>query len=251
MTNRLFDSDDYVDVEYQPENGTWTHGFDLQAATAASVLAVAADPCSSYLSEQVAGTPNASPKVYTVHAFAANVSARRNLRCANGEEYEMVLALLANGGAVSAAEYALWNGIGGWDANVQPSLHNNDVQTASVGANVAETLANVVTAYSALTALQFYVIHLGVKSALDLSALGYAYTTDPASGTLRLRAVDMPIVVSPYYPPAGVALTGPIKINVGPADAFQVYDVDLNRTNISGFQMLSLAFDPSTAVRAA
>lgn len=242
MANRLFDLVPPVVVPDEPRKR------DLQAATAASMLAVV-DPC-EVTSQLVAGIPNASPKVYTISAFAAEVSARRNVRCSNGEELQMVEELLAGGGSVSAAEYTLWNGISEWDPNVAPSLQNVDVATAATGTTVAGTLANVINAYSALTVLQSYIIHLGIGAALELSALGYAYAVDQ-DGQLVIRATGAPVVVSPYYPSDGVALTGSrIDIEVGPPQAFQTYDSLLNRTNITGLQLLSISFDPSTSVRA-
>lgn len=247
MTNRLFDGGDLVEVAYG--DGGWTRGFDLQAATAATVMTII-DPCSE-APQYVAGTPNASPNVYHVTAFSAEVSARRNVRCAIGEELDIVQGLLTAGGSVGAAEYALWNGSPGWDPNVAPSLQNADIKTVSAtSGNVAETLASVIVAYSDLTVLNGYVLHLGIKAALDLSAQGYTYSID-VMGNLRLRATDAPIVVSPYYPAAGVAITGPIEINVGDVQAFQTYDAGRqNRTNITGFQLMTVAFDPSTSVRA-
>lgn len=251
MANRLFDLDgttELVDVEYDDDpSAKWTIGFDLQAAAAATVLTVA-DPC-TVQSALIAGAPNASPKVYTVRATAAAVSARRNVRCAMGIELEIVQGLLANGGSTSAAEWTLWNGDTAWDPNIVPSLQNTDVHTASAGSSVSDTLANVINAYSGITVLQDYVVHLGIKAALELSAQGFAYNTD-MNGQLRIRATNAPIVVSPYYPAAGVALTGPLRVYIGPPDAYQVYDSLLNRTNINGNQLIAIAFDPSTAVRA-
>lgn len=253
MPNRLLDLDgetDLVDVTYDDDPAAkWTIGFELQNSASASTLTTQ-DPCSKQ-SSLLAGAINASPKVYIVSAFAAAVSARRNVRCAIGEELEIVQSLLVNGGVTSAVESALWFGVSGWDPNLQPSLANSDVATATnVPTSIPDTLANVVNRYSALTAIQDYVIHLGVKAALELSALGYAYSMG-ASGQLFLRATGAPIVVSPYYPSAGVALTGPLEIFVGVPDAWQVYDSLLNRTNINGNQLIALAFDPSTAVLAA
>lgn len=252
MVNRLIDlqGNGLVDVVDDPDPlAKWTIGYDLQAATAAATLATL-DPCSEQ-SQVIAGPtdPSTSPKVYQITSFAAEVSARRNVRCAIGEELILVTALLAAGGTTSACEYVLWHGQPGWDNNLAPSLQNVDVQTVSASASVQDTLASVLNAYSALTALQGHVIHLGLKSALDLSATGYAYGTD-VSGELRLRATGAPIVVSPYYPPTGIALTGPIKVVYGPIQAFQTYDVNINRTNIAGNRLAVIEFDPSTSVRA-
>lgn len=251
MPNRLLDLDgttDLVDVTFDDDPAAkWTIGFQLQAAASASTMTTQ-DPCSQQ-STLLAGAINASPKVYTVTAFAAAVSARRNVRCAIGEEMEIVQSLLLNGGVTSAAESALWFGVKGWDPSVAPSLASTDTQTAAIAPSIADTLANVISKYSALTAIQDYVLHLGIKSALDLSALGYAYNTD-AEGQLRLRATNAPIVVSPYYPTSGVALTGPLQVFVGVPDAWQVYSTLDNRTNINGNQLIALAFDPSTSVLA-
>lgn len=245
MANRLFDTPDLVEVEYG--DGMWTIGFDLQATRGAVTLQIQ-DPCTS-VGAYIAGARDASsPNVYTITAFAATMSARRNLRCASGEELSIISQLLADGGAVGAAEYGLWHGAPGWDPNVAPSLMNNDVHTVSAGATVADSIGVAITAYSTLTAYPYYVVHLGVDAAIDLSALGYTETIDQA-GQLRLRATGAPIVVSPYYPPSGIALTGPLFIHVGEPSAYQAFDYQTNRTNIVGYQLIAEAFDPSTSVR--
>lgn len=245
MANRLFDAPDLVEVEYG--DGPWSAlGFDLQATRAAMNLQVQ-DPCTE-VGQYVAGAADASsPKVYTITAFSATMSARRNLRCALGDELTIVSDLLEQGGTVSAAEYALWSGVPNWDPNVQPSLQNNDVNSVSSGATIADTIGIAVAAYSTLTVFPLYVVHLGVDAAIDLSALGYTETIDQ-SGQLRLRATGAPIVVSPYYPASGVAVTGPIFVHVGDPTAYQAFDEKTNRTNILGYQLIAIAFDPSTAV---
>lgn len=246
MANRLFDAPDFVEVV--PGDGMWSIGFDLQASTAATTLLVQ-DPCSE-TGTFVAGAADASsPKVYTITAFSATVSARRNIRCSLDTDLEMVSKLLQAGGAVSAAEYVLWNGMSAWDPNAQPSLHNNDVQTSTTAASIADTISNAIVKYSQLTVLPDYIVHLGVDAAIDLSALGYTETID-ASGQLRLRATGAPIVVSPNYPASGVAVTGPIVVNIGEIAAYQAFDFHTNRTNILAYQLIALAFDPSTSIRA-
>lgn len=249
MVNRLTEIDELVDVSVS--DGHWSIGFDLQASTADSMLGVA-DPCSetSTLVAGQGGAQNGRTRVYFIQAFSAVVSARRNVRCANGEELEMVQLLLANGGTTGALEYALWNGVNTWDPNLQPSLQNNDVQTVAKGSSVADSVAAVINKYSTLTVLDQYIVHLGIQAALELSAAGYAYNVDTA-GNLRVRATMAPIVVSPYYPSSGVAVTGPIAVNISETiNAFQNYDYNLNRTNIQGNQTCALAFDPGTSVRA-
>lgn len=246
MANRLFDAPDLVEVVYG--DGPWSIGFELQASTAAMELMVQ-DPCTEAATYVAGAQDPSSPGVYTISAFSATVSARRNIRCALGEELEMVSAMMQDGGTVGAAEYALWNGLPSWDPTINPSLEANDVKKVSSGTTVADTIGLLIARYSALTVLPEYIVHLGVDAAVDLSALGYTETID-AAGQLRLRATGAPIVVSPYYPASGVALTGPIIVYVGDPAAFQVYDIYKNRTNIVGYTLIANAFDPSTSVRA-
>lgn len=246
MANRLFDAPDFVEVD-GPEDGMWSVGFDLQAATAATTLLVQ-DPCTE-TGTFVAGAADASsPKVYTITAFAATVSARRNIRCSLDTDLAMVSGLLASSGTVSSAEYVLWNGMSAWDPNVQPSLHNNDVSVISPSASIADTISAAIVKYSTITVLKDYVVHLGVDAAIDLSALGYTETIDQ-SGQLRLRATGAPIVVSPNYPASGVAVTGPIDIKLGEIAAYQAFDFHTNRTNVVAYQLIAIAFDPSTSIR--
>lgn len=258
MSNRIVDlaqdpATNLIEINDSADGNTrWSIGFDLQASSADAMLGVA-DPCSEY-STLVAGKQgqqNGSTRVYHIKAFSAVVSARRNNMCANGEELTMVQELLANGGLTSALEYALWNGINVWDPAIQPSLQNNDVLTVSaVANNPAETLAAALIKYAQTTPLQGNVVHLGLKAAFDLTAAGYAYNLTPG-GILRIRATDSPVVVSPYYPTAGIAVTGPIEINTGAGiNAWQTYSAYDNRTNISGDTLATIAFDPGTSVRA-
>lgn len=247
MANRLFDAPDLVEVQYG--DGPWTIGFQLQATRAAMELMVQ-DPCTE-VATYVSGSKNPSaPLVYNIQTFSAVVSARRNLRCANGEELEIVTELLQEGGLISAAEYGLWNGLSSWDPNLNPSIHANDVITVSAGSSVADSISNAIVAYSTATVFPDYIVHLGVDAAIDLSALGYTETVDQ-SGQLRLRATGAPIVVSPNYPASGIAVTPPLLINIGDPTAYQVYDYKLNRTNIVGYQLIAIAFDPSTTIRVA
>lgn len=250
MANRLFDTPELVDVERDApgETGMWTIGFDLQAASSAVTLYVQ-DPCSETGTFVAGATDASNPKVYIITAFSATVSARRNNRCALGIELELVSELLAEGGTEGAAEYVLWNGISTWDPNAQPSLQNNDVATVAVQAAIQDTVALAIVKYATITVVDDYVLHLGVQAALDLSAQGYTETIDQF-GQLRLKATGAPIVVSPYYPKLGVAVTGPLKVLITNPAAYQSYSAYNNRTNIWGDQIIAIAFDPSSAVKA-
>lgn len=248
MANRLFDAPDLVTVEFG--DGPWSAlGYDLQATRAAMELMVQ-DPCSE-AAQYVAGSRNPSePNVYHINAFSATVSARRNNRCALGIELEIIADLFAgdSGATLSAAEFTLWNGIASWNPNLQPSLaFCNDVFQQAPGTSVADSIGLAIASYSQLTVVPEYIVHLGVDSAVDLSALGYTETID-ASGQLRLRATGAPIVVSPYYPSGGIGITGPVLVNVGEVAAYQAYSAYNNRTNIVGYQILAVGFDPSTSV---
>lgn len=247
MANRLFDAPDLISVI--PGDGMWSaQPVDLTASRAATTMLVQ-DPCSE-TGQFVAGSASGTgPNVYNIQAFSTTVSARRNVRCDEGFGLTLVLDLLENGGTTSAAEYVLWNGISAWNTALNPSLQNTDVTVVSKGATVADSIAAVIDEYSALTVYSEYVIHLGVQSALDLSAQGYTETIDQ-QGQLRVKATGAPIVTSPYYPATGVGLTGPIEVRVGDPTAYQAWDYKLNRTNIVGYQLISLFFDPSTSVRA-
>lgn len=250
MANRLFDTPELVDVERDlpGETGMWTIGFDLQAASSAVTLYVQ-DPCSETPTYVAGATDASSPKVYIITSFSATVSARRNNRCALGIELELVSELLAEGGTEGAAEYVLWNGISTWDPNAQPSLQNNDVITVARQALIQDTVSFAVSKYATLTVVDDYVVHLGVQAAMDLSAQGYTETIDQF-GQLRIKATGAPIVVSPYYPTLGVAVTGPLKVLIANPSAYQTYSAYNNRTNIVGYQPLAIAFDPSSSVRA-
>lgn len=265
MSNRITDPNDLIQIVTSDANAQlgnaealvvpderWTIGHDLPDASGAFSLEVSdtCDPADD--SQLVAGTVGASPLMYTVKSFGAVVGADRPIRCANGEEEQIVRALLDDGGIDAAAEYALWNGIPGWDPNTQPYLNNVDVQTVGVSATPADTLAAAIQKRSQLTVSKRYIVHIGIKTALDLSSTGQVYLDgpDPIKNSLRIRAVDAPVVVSPYYPVSGIAITGPVIVRVTGPTSYQQWDYSLNKTAIRGFRLLEIDFDPSTAVRA-
>lgn len=266
MSNRITDANELIAVlvdnpgDAQDVTGgaivdpelKWGLGHDLSDASGSYALIVR-DDCDTSQNHTLAGTVDLAPKVYTVKPFAAEVQAKRNIYCANGEEYETVGKLLGEGGIDAATEYALWFGAPGWDTSIRPFLLNTDVPTVATAAAPADTLAAAIIKRAQLTIAKDYIVHLGIKSALDLSATGYAYADgpDPVKNTLRIRAVDAPIVVSPYYPDTAIAVTGPLVVRVAHVSAWQQYDYTLNKTAIQGYRLIEIDFNPSTAVRAA
>ena len=263
MSNRLLDPNELVTVVTASADDRignadpivdpsqrWTIGHDLPDASGAFSLSVE-DNCDPTQATLIAGQQDTNPLVYHVKSFGAMVGAKRNIRCANGEEDEIVRRLLDDGGVDAAAEYALWNGIPGWDNSVQPFLTNVDVATVGASATPADSLAGAIIRRHQLTVAKRYVVHLGIKAAMDLSATGNVYLdgTDPVKNSLRIRAVDAPLVVSPYYPASAIAVTGPIVVRVGTPVGFEQWDYTTNKQLIRGFRILEIDFDPSTAVR--
>jgi hypothetical protein len=197
------------------------------------------------------GSFNAPSVLYTIRPFGAMVSAMRPNRCLAVDFPEFMDGIHADlrSEQQRAAAYVLWNGIPGWD-NTAPFMVSSDVETVASAATVQQTVAAVLDKYYSGEVGEAPVLHLGLTSAIQLSA-GNAMSPTPESGEFYLTMDGTPIVASPAYPTSGVAATGPVVVHAGAVtDLTEAYDYATNRTYFTTLAALSVEFDASTAVRA-
>lgn len=194
---------------------------------------------------------SASSVVYTIQSVGAMVSAKRPNRCMPVEEqrlYGKLRAALESSGTERAAAYTLYAGAPGFGAR-NPYLLNSDVATVSASAAVTDTVAAVLHAfYAGMVSDEPTVLHMGLQAAMQLS-IGQAESPTAKSAELFLEIDGTPIVVSPDYPTAMVAATGPVTVRLGPVQDYQIRDSDVNRTYLVSNRVLAVEFDASIAVR--
>lgn len=257
MSNRLFQSDG-VRVIPSTDSDPRYRFIDRDIQSRSAVGLDVTDYCVSTNTSHVAGpSTEVNNGVYSVIPFGAVASEYRNIRCTQGEELQYAAELMTQGGSVSAAEFALWNAIPAWDNTIRPSLQNTDVSTISVAslpasaAAPSDILASLMIRRASLTPLDDGIVHLGIGAAMALAGTGQIYADGgDVDAQVRIRATDNPVVISPYYPIRGYAMTGPIVVVLDEVSGYQTYDISQNRTRIRANQLITIVFDPSTSVRA-
>jgi hypothetical protein len=231
-------------------DGPWSGvPYDEQYDAAARPLIVQ-DVCIRANTALVAGSTSDVAVVYTIRPFGAMVSAMRPNRCVIGEfpEFDAALESDLRSDSEHAATYVLWNGIPGW-TGAQPTMVNSDVAVSGTGATVQETVAKVLDMYYAGEVGKRPILHMGQTAAMLLSA-GSAMSPEAASHDFFLTMDGTPIVVSPHYPTARVAATGPVRIRRGATGILvPAYDYTQNRTYFTTEMIMAVEFDASIAVR--
>jgi hypothetical protein len=233
-------------------DGPWSGvPYDEQYDDAARPLIVQ-DVCTRANVALVAGSTSDVAVVYTIRPFGAMVSAQRPNRCVLGEfpDFDAALESDLKLDSERAASYVLWNGIPGW-TGAQPTMVNSDVAVSGTGTTIQETVAKVLDLFYAGEVGKRPILHMGETAAMQLSA-GSAMSPEAASSEYHLVMDGTAIVVSPHYPTAGVAATGPIKVRRTRTGVLvPAYDYTLNRTYFTTEMIMAVEFDASIAVRAA
>lgn len=233
MTFSLFGAAHVVDGD-----GDWTVGYDTEVIRAAGALSVS-DWCS--VSPQVVAGNNAeSVPVYRISSFSAQITAKRPVRCSPAEASQIIHDLLIEQ-TERAASYALWFGVPGWGA-ANAYLLNSDVTSVGQAATPLDTVASAFAQYATkLVNFQESVLHLGLSAAVLLDQ----FLTD--EGTVRPTGGKF--VISESYPPHGVAVTGPVVVHTGSIQDIEVISAIDNRKILAVNRLVSVEFEPCTAVR--
>lgn len=213
-------------------DGDWTASY-LSESLGCAVSAWLADPCDP-TPDLISGTDGVDPSAYLIRSFAAIVKMSRTNRCAEGRELEWVRSSMEEATEFAVAK-VFWEGL----PSLEVSLAADDVQSAAAGANVAASVAAALLKFGQESPGVEPILHLGIGAALSIGDL----LNDEGNLKIGVR-----VATSPGYPTAGIAVTGPILIHLGQIEAVQVYDRDVNRTNIEANRLGAIDFDPCVAV---
>lgn len=213
-------------------DGTWTHGYEVDALSCGRIIQ-GTDLCTpiTILDLSVTGTG------YKVVPFG--IEGHQNFRvvCAP-EDADEALTEAMDAASDFVIAKNLWFGyIPDWPGVTEGMfLTSGSIATAATGTSTARTIADVLGAAFALHPDLEPILHLGLSAAADLQ------------DNFLLSAADMPVVVSPAYPPLGVAVTGPIIVRLGSIETLTRIDESINREYIQGTRLAAFEFDPCLAV---
>lgn len=211
-------------------DGNWTAGYEVDAMSCGRVIQ-GTDIC-----KPITDTPTEAGLGYRIRPFGIEGHQKFSVRCdPEDAESEMSTAL------ADASEYVVaknfWSGdIADWDgADEGMFLADAGIQTVAAGADANASIAAALQkAYDMHPEID-PIVHMGLSVAFSL----------PAS-----KADDLNIkwVVSPGYPPNGIAVTGPIIVRLGTIETLTSYEESVNRKYIQGTRIAAVEFDPCLAV---
>lgn len=212
--------------EVEQADGHWSIGYEV--ASVCGVLVATADPCDP-LPAPIGDTDPASTGVYKVVPFGALARINRPMRCLESDR-DLVAARL-RGASETVAEYALWFGLG---LDGSESIADS-ATTVTAGSGIEESIAAVIAAQNqAIPGVEPGLLHLGLGVALKLR--GQAVDT--------LGEMGYEIVTGPLYPPGGIAVTGPVRVQLGSIEVDDFYSVASNQGSTVGTRVMAVGFDP-------
>ena len=176
------------------------------------------------------------------NVFAVITRMTSRAMCSPGSEDSIVSSAL-DAETEKAAGMVLW-GLTGDNAG-EVSLTSPSVSTVVAGATpTASVSAALQEFWSVATGIGIddTIVHLGVSRLLEMS-------NEVKDG--ELRNLGIRVVTSPGYPHDGIAVTGPIQIELGPDEVSVAHDHRVNDTHTEANRLGALKFDPCTAVRVA
>lgn len=176
------------------------------------------------------------------NTFVVVTSLGSRPQCSTGTEEALVSDAL-DFETEKAAGRALWGLTG--DAVGTTSLASGSVATVAAGANARASVSAALQSFwtrSTGVRTKDTVIHLGINRLLEMFG--------EIEGSL-LKNLDVKVATSPGYPPDSIAVTGPIRIKLGPDQVLQSNDTAINDVLTEATRFGALEFDPCTAVRVA
>lgn len=218
-------------------DGNWAAGYEAEALGCGLSVSVT-DVCTPARAVVTgAAIAEAYPSAYEVAPFAIVSRTKRPTRCSSGEEQKQVDEALSAATEMAVGQ-VFWSGIAGWTTGA--FLESTDVATVATGTTTLDTVGTALAEFYTLGGWEVPILHLGIKSALDVAELFESPLFEGLS-----------VAVSPGYPSAGVAVTGPITVHLGPVQSMQSYDSTVNRSEIEANRLAAIEFDPCIAVLAA
>lgn len=210
--------------------------FDAPGCAMKSEVADVCDPEREVLTNDAPGNGSGPDR----NMFSVIVSLESRLMCSPGDEEKWVDGALEFE-TEKAAGKVLWGDIGDNAANV--SLMASTVGTVAAGADARASVgAALAEFWSRATGVGYdqTFIHLGVDRLLEL----FGEIEDSLVKNLNIK-----VVTSAGYPPAGIAITGPIRVELGPGQTLQQQDQSVNDQFTEANRLGTLEFDPCIAVR--
>ena len=153
------------------------------------------------------------------------------------DEAEAALTKAARESEEHRLGQVLWNGdqaiIDGWAGEMyfESPLVATSGSELTVEASIGTLLSEAGNANPDLQPI----LHLGVEAALKIGR--------------DVRVLDIPWIVNTGYPPAGIAVSGPITFRIGSVQVLNRVDESINRRYIEGYYSAAISFDPCLARR--
>lgn len=217
-----------IEVADERTDANWMSGLEVEGLQC-SLRSFISPLCLPVSVGVLSGTPTpVGPSGYGVTTFGVTVDLKQPVMCRTSDPDKAVRDGV-DAEFDTAMGRALWYGVG-----------NSQVWFGHPSATVAADLGAALQAFYDRTVGVDPVIHMGVSAALSESTkmVNGRYAAFP----------EVPIVVNPGYPTAGVAVSGPIEYWRGEIENIQVHNVRINRETTAATMLAAVMVDPCTVV---
>lgn len=215
-------------------DGNWTAGGTADAVQS-GMESLLSDICLPAPAEILAGTHEGSPSGYATKPFSFVVRMRYPTKCGINDPDTFIREAVRLE-SEKAVGHALWFGTG----SSETWLGASGVGSVAAGATIQDSVGAALEEFYRRTVGLEPIVHLGVTSALKLGQ----YIDETPS----LRGTNTRVVVSPGYPADGIAVTGPVEIQLSGIQSLLSRDWRVNREVLEGTRIGSVEFDPAAAV---
>lgn len=229
MTNGLLAA-----ADVHKGDGNWTAGLESEAVQSGLSSAIA-DVCLPSPAGIMSGTGGGQPSGYRLKPFGFVVRLKEPTMCKMTDPITLVDESIA-AETEKVVGSVFWNGSG----ISEMWLGATDVRSVVPGATALDTIGLLLAAFYRGTVGIDPIVHIGVAAALKLGD-----ALDP--GTSTLRAIDLPVVVSPGYPAGGIAVTGPVEVWVSDVQTIEAVAWRNNRRYVEASRIAAVSFDPAAA----
>ena len=216
-------------------NGRWTAGLEVEYLQCALTSGLAA-LCLPGPANHLSGEGGTGPSGDEVNIFGVVTRLRQPNACRTADP-EAAVRDAVDTEIEKALGFAIWYG-GTSEASVW--FGNSSVTLITGATSVGAMLRRW---YSKTVGIE-PIIHLGLEAAEDLA------TSFSESGRL-LAFPDVPVVINPSYPAAGVAITGPIDVRISGVETIQTHSLVDNREQTEANVIVGVSFDPCAVVLSA
>lgn len=175
------------------------------------------------------GSRGGRPAAYGRAEFAVTVRMERSLLCRTASPVDIIEEAVEVE-LEKAAGRVLWFGDGTGD------IWLGNPSASTVGADA--TLGDLLAAFYRKTVGLKPTVHMGIKIALE-----HSWSDGKVEG-----ALDADFVVSPGYPPEGLAVTGPVRVWAEDAESIEAVHTGTNEGHTEATILAALSYDPCSVV---